>query len=144
LEGLIGELLRSLASPAVLVIDHGLGLVWEVPGSSLPVSHQLAKGRAAGLSRARFAGFQDWHLPNIDEATSLTYLLREDHPSVFDELPQTIWSADEIGVDGLCIRLSDFVIQRYNAYYGDPAAPRTVCVASLDWRVTRNRGVREE
>jgi hypothetical protein len=126
---IVDEVLRSLQTEGVVVIDHALGLVWEVPGSHFPAVYAMAKARAACLSATHFAGFSDWHLPTLDEVASLVYLLREDHPEGFDHLGRLIWTADLEGVRGISVGLETLQI-RFHEHL-DQSCPRTVCVASL-------------
>jgi hypothetical protein len=128
------EVFRNFSDSAVLVIDYGLGLIWEVPGSGLHVPHELAESRAAALSEANYAGFSIWRLPTIDEVSSLIRLIREDHPPAFDKLDMRIWTADKAGVQGLSVDLKTCKVAFRIAYPGDPSAPRTVCVASFSTR----------
>jgi hypothetical protein len=133
----VDEVLRNLSAAAVLIIDYGLGLVWETPGSHLHVSHELAQARAASLSEAQYAGFSDWRLPTLEEVSSLVCLLREDHPSAFDKLGMKIWTADKAGLVGLSVELDTCRAAFYNTHFGDARAPRAVCVASLAARSYR-------
>ncbi len=132
LDMIVDEVLRNLTSEAVVVIDHALGLVWEVPGSHLPAVHAMGQARAACLKVAHFAGFSDWHLPTLDELSSLVYLLREDHPSAFDSLGQFIWTADREGLRPISVNVKT-CRTGFHEQLNDHC-PRTVCVASVGSR----------
>ena len=102
---------------AKLVIDHATGLTWQQSGSSNYMNYADAEKYVRDLNAKKFAGYNDWRLPTLDEAMSLM----EPKPSgslyidpVFDRTQNWIWTADKAdsaGVawvagfyDGICYR----------------------------------------
>lgn len=99
-----------------VVIDHATALMWQPAGSAFPTTHASANGYLNLINQHKFAGFEDWRLPTLEEAMSL--VTRRANPrfhidNTFDFQQQTIWTCDlstpEIawGVDylnGACFR----------------------------------------
>jgi hypothetical protein len=84
-----------------LVIDRATGLMWQRSGSEkgiyLPADEEMLRYIRA-VNAARFAGFNDWRLPTLEEAMSLV----ESAPAssrlhvapVFDAQQTAVWTAD--------------------------------------------------
>jgi len=82
-----------------VVFDHATGLMWQPSGSSESMRYEKAQKYLSGLNEKRFAGFDDWRLPTLEEAMSLMeseekngdlYIER-----VFDAEQRWIWTADK-------------------------------------------------
>jgi len=90
------------------VMDHATGLMWQKSGSKQDVSFTSAQKYISRLNRGflgwrRFAGYDDWRLPTLEEAMSLMETkatLGMHIASVFDLQQRYIFTADEHYVDG--------------------------------------------
>jgi len=87
-----------------LVIDHATGLTWQQAGSSNSMTYADAEKYVRDLNAKKFAGFNDWRLPTLEEAMSLM----EPKPSgdlyidpVFDRTQRWIWTADKADSAGV-------------------------------------------
>lgn len=104
----VDDLLRPLAhaagefshGPGGLTVEHpASGLVWEQAGSPFPLRWDEALEYVEELNDVRFAGFDDWRLPTVDEL--LTILTpagaRGDYclQPVFATDRPRLWSADK-------------------------------------------------
>ena len=54
-----------------VVVDHATGLMWEKSGSPDYITYEKAEAYIRDLNRKKFAGFDDWRLPTVDELASL-------------------------------------------------------------------------
>ena len=54
-----------------LVRDHATGLMWQQSGSKEYLAFDAAAEYVQELNRKKFAGFDDWRLPTLEEAMSL-------------------------------------------------------------------------
>jgi hypothetical protein len=84
-----------------IVIDHTTGLMWQQGGSDEFLGNDKAKEYIKQLKRGKFAGFDDWRLPTLEEVMSLMEAKRNkvSHlyiSSLFDERQRDIWTADKI------------------------------------------------
>lgn len=61
---------KTIGSDRV-VIDHTTGLMWQQSGSEKNINYKKAKAYIKELNKKRFAGFDDWRLPTLEEAMSL-------------------------------------------------------------------------
>ena len=57
----------------LVVVDHAAGLMWQRGGSGFIVQGGMkgAEEYVRGLNTKKFAGFDDWQLPTLEEAMSL-------------------------------------------------------------------------
>jgi hypothetical protein len=81
-----------------LVIDHTTGLTWQQSGSPNDMNYADAEKYIRDLNEKRFAGYNDWRLPTLEEAMSLmepnqTGKLYLD--PVFDRRQWWLWTADK-------------------------------------------------
>ncbi|MBN1155833.1 TIR domain-containing protein [candidate division KSB1 bacterium] len=83
-----------------VIIDEATGLMWQQGGSAMGLMEYEAKKYIGELNSNKFAGFDDWRLPTLEEAMSLmepkeiTKDLYID--SVFDKTQRFIWTSDEV------------------------------------------------
>ena len=82
-----------------VVFDEFSCLMWQQGGSKNSMSYEDAKQWVTELKRNRFAGFNDWRLPTLEEAMSLMESEQENglhiNP-IFDSKQSWIWTADMI------------------------------------------------
>ncbi len=82
-----------------VVFDHTTGLMWQQGDSSESMMFTEAEKYVRDLNAQRFAGFNDWRLPTLEEAMSL--MEREEKADglyidpVFDRAQWWIWTADK-------------------------------------------------
>ena len=88
-----------------VVIDHATGLMWHQTGSSDYMTWNNAKNWIGNVNYRKYAGYQDWRLPTLEEAVSL---LESDRSSnnlyidpVFNDEQWGIWSGDTHGSGGV-------------------------------------------
>ncbi len=81
-----------------LVLDLTTGLIWQQSGSSKYMNYADAEKYIRDLNAKRFAGYEDWRLPTLEETMSL--MERETKHGglyidpVFDRAQRWIWTAD--------------------------------------------------
>ena len=82
------------------ITDRATGLMWEQKGSNKEKSYYSAKKHVKSLNKKKFAGYDDWRIPTIEEL----YSLLEPNPNkqmyihpVFATKPSHCWSIDESG-----------------------------------------------
>jgi len=82
-----------------VVIDHVTGLMWQRSGSYNKVRRKNVRAHINRINAGRFAGYNDWRLPTIEELMSL--LEPEKWSSdlyinpIFDARQSQCWSADK-------------------------------------------------
>ena len=80
------------------VADRATGLVWQKGGTDYPLTWHQARHYIERLNKARFAGYNNWRLPTVDELMSIL----SDTPqgieycieSAFDQNQRWLWSSD--------------------------------------------------
>jgi hypothetical protein len=81
-----------------VVVDRATRLMWQTSGSGYLLAYKEARVYIKTLNRERFAGYDDWRLPKIEELTSL--LESEKQVSyinpLFDTTQAQCWSADTL------------------------------------------------
>lgn len=84
-----------------IVIDHATGLMWHQSGSLQTMNWGETYQWVRELNRVRYAGYQDWRLPTIDEAVTLLESRKYGGENglyidpVFDSSQKMIWTSDE-------------------------------------------------
>ncbi len=81
-----------------VVNDRATGLMWHQRGSFKPLSLSNAKDWVKRLNRSRYAGFNNWRLPTLEEALSLLekkkYYGNLQIFNVFSSIQKAIWTGD--------------------------------------------------
>ncbi|MDZ7309909.1 MAG: DUF1566 domain-containing protein [candidate division KSB1 bacterium] len=81
-----------------VVYDRATGLMWQQSGSPEYMTYERAKAYVAQLNKDRFAGYNDWRLPTLEEAMSLMEPKENSAglyiDSKFDNKQMWIWTAD--------------------------------------------------
>ena len=82
-----------------LVIDHTTGLTWQQSGSAKYMFYADAIRWIDELKKKKFAGYNDWRLPTLEEAMSLMETEEKNGglyiSEVFDQTQSWIWTADK-------------------------------------------------
>ncbi len=82
-----------------LVRDYATGLMWQQSGSAKWLTYDVAAKYIQELNRNKFAGYNDWRLPTLEEAMSLMESTKKNGDlyidPVFDEKQRWIWTADK-------------------------------------------------
>lgn len=81
-----------------VVYDHSSGLMWQRAGSQNDMNYHDAKDYIVTLNKDRFAGYNDWRLPILEEAISLVEPVKKDGDlhidQVFDPCQKRVWTSD--------------------------------------------------
>ncbi|MBI2472726.1 MAG: DUF1566 domain-containing protein [Planctomycetes bacterium] len=81
-----------------VVYDHVSCLMWQQTGSQNDMNYQDAKNYISALNKERFAGYNDWRLPTLEEAISLMEPAKKDGDlhidPVFDPCQKRVWTSD--------------------------------------------------
>ena len=80
-----------------LVLDLATDLIWQQSGSSNYMNYANAEKHIRDLNDKRFAGYNDWRLPTLEEAMSLMEPKVHDGlyiAPVFEKTQRWIWTAD--------------------------------------------------
>jgi len=95
-----------------VIIDHATGLMWQQSGSATTMTHAEARQYVGQLNQSRYAGYDDWRLPTLEEAMSLLERRQSKYKlhiePQFDPLQQWIWTADKNGPQLVWVVLFDF------------------------------------
>ena len=82
-----------------LVSDHATGLMWQQSGSPNSMTYADAEKYVHELNAKKFAGYNDWRLPTLEEAMSLMEPAWKNGnlyiEPVFDKKQQRIWTIDQ-------------------------------------------------
>jgi len=86
-----------------VVYDHATGLTWLQSGSPNYMNYAGAEKYVRELNTKSFAGFNDWHLPTLEEAMSLMEPKKHGDlhiDPVFGRTQRHIWTADKADSGG--------------------------------------------
>ncbi len=80
------------------VCDHASGLMWQRAGSRTDMNYGDARNFVSALNKDRFAGYNDWRLPTVEEAISLVEPVKKAGglhiDAVFDPCQKRVWTSD--------------------------------------------------
>ncbi len=83
-----------------IVLDHATGLMWQQSGSETSLTSKQTQVYINELNHQKFADYDDWRLPTVEELISLLESSKQSHNlyinPVFDNTQQTCWSADAL------------------------------------------------
>lgn len=112
---------------AKVILDRASGLMWQQSGSDNYMPFEDAEAYIKKLNADKFAGFDDWRLPTLEEAMSLMEpeknkagLYVDDR---FDATQQWIWTADPVAGGSL-----RWVVDFRNGYCDDHYIYYSRCV----------------
>jgi len=81
------------------ITDRATGLMWQRAGSDNFMKYQKAEAYIEDLNSKKFAGFEDWRLPTIDELASLLTQEKQSHSlyisPIFDATQSWCWTSDQ-------------------------------------------------
>jgi uncharacterized caspase-like protein len=81
-----------------VISDHASGLMWQQSGSGESIAHEHTQAYLDQLNEEKFAGFNDWRLPTLEEAMSLMEPKQKQSglysDAIFDNKQTGIWTAD--------------------------------------------------
>jgi hypothetical protein len=82
-----------------VVIDHSTGLTWHRSGSKDSMTYKEAKEYTYSLNRRKFAGYNDWRLPTLEESMSLMEPMQRKGglyiDPIFNKRQPWIWTSDK-------------------------------------------------
>ena len=88
-----------------VVIDHATGLMWQQSGSYEYMKRKEMKKWLRGLNRKGYAGYNDWRMPTIEEASSLLEASEKNGSlyidTVFDKKQRWLWTGDSCSSGGM-------------------------------------------
>jgi tetratricopeptide (TPR) repeat protein len=88
----------KLQNAGKVVYDSASGLMWQQSGSDKCMEYRDAKAFVTKLNSNRFAGYNDWRLPTLEEAMSLIESSEKSGDlfidPVFDSTQRYIWTSD--------------------------------------------------
>jgi len=84
------------------VLDHATGLMWQQAGSPKALTYAETQEYIKSLNEQKFAGYDDWRLPTVEELASLVEPERQANDlyinPMFDKTQTWVWSADIYGI----------------------------------------------
>lgn len=88
-----------------VVIDHATGLMWQPSGSYEYMKKKEVKKWIRGLNRKGYAGYCDWRVPTVEEASSLLEATEKNGnlyiDIVFDKKQRWLWTGDSCSSGGM-------------------------------------------
>lgn len=97
-KGLTNQYESNVLQNAPVVMDNATGLMWQQTGSEKALDAKASAEYLNKLNAAAFGGFNDWRLPTLEEAMSLTEAKPANGILYIDPLfgrdQQEIWTCD--------------------------------------------------
>ena len=88
-----------------VVIDNATGLMWHPSGSYEYMKRKEIKKWVRGLNSKGYAGFYDWRIPTVEEASSLLEASEKNGnlyiDTAFDKKQRWIWTGDSCSSGGM-------------------------------------------
>lgn len=94
-----------------IIFDAVTGLSWQQSGSDEKMGFENINKYIDDLNEKRFAGFNDWRLPTIEEAISLVEPEEKNDgyiDPIFNSVQNWIWTADQVKDESLAAWSIDF------------------------------------
>ncbi|MCB0289116.1 MAG: DUF1566 domain-containing protein [Calditrichaeota bacterium] len=102
-----------------VVFDGATGLMWQQSGSNEKMTYDKVKSYVNQLNRKKFAGFNGWRLPSLEEAMGLLEPINKGNNlyinPIFDEKQMFIWTSGPPFASGTWLILFD----DGDCYHGD-------------------------
>jgi hypothetical protein len=139
---------RKILDEEIVILDHATGLMWQRTGSSDETGTLTwldAKTYIAGLNAKRYATFDDWRLPTLEELMSLMTPAQIGMPveivsgsqtvnrlvhldPIFQKRPYVCWSSDSAspGCAWMVYFLGGYCGERWRDAFEDVKAVRTM------------------
>jgi len=87
-----------------VVVDHATGLMWQQSGSPTELTYDDAQTYIRKLNDQKFAGYDDWRLPTVEELLSLVEKERNANglyiDPIFNQAQTWVWSTDKRQAEG--------------------------------------------
>ncbi|MBZ0109898.1 MAG: DUF1566 domain-containing protein [Candidatus Scalindua rubra] len=88
-----------------VVVDNATGLMWHPSGSYEYMKRKEVKRWVRGLNSNGYAGFHDWRVPTVEEASSLLEASEKNGnlyiDTAFDKKQRWIWTGDSCSSGGM-------------------------------------------
>ncbi len=88
-----------------VVIDHATGIMWHPSGSNDYMKRKEVKKWIRGFNRKGYAGYYDWRVPTVEEASSLLEASEKNGnlyiDPVFDKKQRWLWTGDSCSSGGM-------------------------------------------
>ncbi len=112
------------------ITDRATGLTWQKSGSPNYMNYENAKAYIQELNSKKFAGFNDWRLPTVDELKSLLTQEKQSNNlyinPIFDENQSWCWTSDIRASGGAWhVNFNFGYISWYNVSYNYARAVRS-------------------
>jgi hypothetical protein len=89
---------NEFATGKKVVVDLTTGLMWDRRGSAYRMQYEMARDWINELNRNKYAGYNDWRLPNLEEGASLLSKKRKAFTlytnEIFSDKQIQIWTVD--------------------------------------------------
>ena len=98
-KGLQHKYKRSEKNGGIIIRDQTTGLTWQQSGSQDEITFEEAPTHIQKLNKDKYAGFDDWRLPTLEEAMSLMEPEKDKRElyidAIFDQNQRWIWTSDK-------------------------------------------------
>ncbi len=106
-DGYVGTFLDNrfeIQEEGMVIVDHATGLMWQQSGSEENVTYEEAQQYVKQLNTNKFAGYDNWQLPTVEELVSLVEPEKKNNDlyiaPIFNAKQSRCWSADKLIREG--------------------------------------------